>query len=97
MKIYGYARISRPSQSIERQVRNIKAIFPNAIVVEEAYSGTTMNRPKWESIMRQVQEGDLIAFDSVSRLARTADEGFEVWQELFNKNITLVTISLNLS
>lgn len=90
MKIYGYARISRPSQSIERQVRNIKAIFPNAIIVEEAYSGTTMSRPKWDSIMRQVQEGDLIVFDSVSRMARTADEGFEVWQELFGKGISLV-------
>ena len=90
MKEYGYVRISRPTQSAERQVRNIKAIFPNAIIVEEAYSGTTMSRPKWESIMRQVQEGDLIAFDSVSRMARTADEGFEVWQELFNKNVTLV-------
>jgi DNA invertase Pin-like site-specific DNA recombinase len=90
MKIYGYARISRPSQSIERQVRNIKGLFPTAIIVEEAYSGTTMNRPKWENIMRQVQEGDLIVFDSVSRMARTADEGFEVWEKLFNMNVTLV-------
>ena len=90
MKIYGYARISRPSQSIERQVRNIKSVFPTAIIVEEAYSGTTMSRPKWDTIMRQVQEGDLIAFDSVSRMARTAEEGFEVWEELFNKNVALV-------
>lgn len=90
MKIYGYARISRPSQSIERQVRNIKGVFPTAIIIEEAYSGTTMSRPKWDYIMKQVKEGDLIAFDSVSRMARTADEGFEVWQELYNRNITLV-------
>ena len=90
MKQYGYVRISRPTQSAERQIRNIKALFPNAIIVVEAYSGTTMNRPKWDGIMKQVQEGDLIAFDSVSRMARTADEGFEVWQDLFNKNITLV-------
>ena len=90
MKIYGYVRISRPTQSAERQIRNIKALFPNAIIVVEEYSGTTMNRPKWDGIMKQVQEGDLIAFDSVSRMARTADEGFEVWQDLFNRNITLV-------
>jgi DNA invertase Pin-like site-specific DNA recombinase len=90
MKIYGYARISRPTQSIERQVRNIKGVFPTAIIVEEAYTGTTMSRPKWDSIMRQVKEGDLIAFDSVSRMARTAEEGYEVWEELFNRNITLV-------
>ena len=90
MKEYGYARISRPTQSIERQTRNIKNRFPNAIIVEEAYSGTTMNRPKWDSVMKQVREGDLIVFDSVSRMARTADEGFEVWQKLFNMDVTLV-------
>jgi DNA invertase Pin-like site-specific DNA recombinase len=90
MKEYGYARISRPTQSIERQIRNIKSKYPNAIIVEEAYTGTTMSRPKWDSIMRQVKEGDLIAFDSVSRMARTAEEGYEVWEELFNRNITLV-------
>ena len=27
---YGYCRISRPKQSIERQIRNIKAAFPDA-------------------------------------------------------------------
>jgi DNA invertase Pin-like site-specific DNA recombinase len=90
MKEYGYARISRPTQSIERQIRNIKSKYPNAIIIEEAYTGTTMSRPKWDSIMRQVKEGDLIAFDSVSRMARTAEEGYEVWEELFNRNITLV-------
>lgn len=90
MKIYGYARISRPTQSIERQIRNIKSKYPNAIIIEEAYTGTTMSRPKWDYIMRQAKEGDLIVFDSVSRMARTADEGFEVWQELFNKNVSLV-------
>jgi len=90
MKIYGYARISRPQQSIARQVRNIKSIFPDAIIVEEAYTGTTMSRPKWENIMKLIREGDLIAFDSVSRMARNAEEGFEVWQALYNRNITLV-------
>lgn len=92
MKVYGYARISRPQQSIERQIRNIKSIYPNAIIVDEAYSGTTMSRPKWESLMKQVKEGDLIVLDSVSRMARTADEGFEVWQNLFNMDVTLVFI-----
>ena len=40
--IYGYARISRPQQSIERQKRNIKAYDVNAHIVEEAYTGTKM-------------------------------------------------------
>jgi DNA invertase Pin-like site-specific DNA recombinase len=41
--IYGYCRISRPQQSIERQVRNIKAEYPEAVVVQESYTGTKMS------------------------------------------------------
>ena len=37
--IYGYARISRKSQSIERQIRNIKAEYPNAVILQEAFTG----------------------------------------------------------
>ena len=34
-KIYGYARISTHKQNIERQVRNIKAAYPTAIIVKQ--------------------------------------------------------------
>ena len=40
MRIYGYARISRKSQNIERQIRNIKKEFPEAYIVKEAFTGT---------------------------------------------------------
>ena len=36
--IYGYCRISRPQQSIDRQIRNIKAAYPDAVIVEEVYT-----------------------------------------------------------
>ena len=40
MKTYGYARISRKQQNIERQIRNIKAAYPEAVIVQEAFTGT---------------------------------------------------------
>ena len=43
-KVYGYARISKQKQSIERQIRNIAADFPSAIIVKEAYTGTKIDR-----------------------------------------------------
>ena len=39
-KVYGYCRISTPKQNIERQVRNILKDFPDAMIVQETYSGT---------------------------------------------------------
>ena len=40
MSIYGYCRISTPQQNIERQERNIKTVYPDAVLVSEAYTGT---------------------------------------------------------
>ena len=88
---YGYCRISTPNQNIERQVRNIKKLYPNAHIVKEVYTGTKFQgRKEFDKILRLVKADDTIIFDSVSRMSRTADEGFELYKELFNKNINLV-------
>lgn len=88
--IYGYARISRPQQSIERQVRNIKSYDESAYIVQEAYTGTRMDRPEWPKLYKKVQNGDTIIFDSVSRMSRSADEGVEIYFELYEKGIQLI-------
>lgn len=87
---YGYARISRPQQSIDRQIRNIKSYDKNTHIVEEAYTGTKMDRPEWTKLYKKVSSGDTIIFDSVSRMSRSADEGVEIYFELYEKGIQLV-------
>ena len=92
-KIYSYCRISTREQSIERQIRNAKEIYPNCIVIEETFTGTKIyNRPKWNKLLEQVKPGDTIVFDSVSRMSRNAEEGFKVYEDLFNKGIELIFI-----
>ena len=76
MKLYGYCRISTRKQNIERQVRNILAVFPDAIIIQEIYTGTKFQgRKELEKLLKIVQTGDTIIFDSVSRMSRNADEG----------------------
>ena len=88
---YGYCRISTPKQSIDRQVRNILKEYPRAHIVKEVYTGTKFQgRKEFDKILRTVKSGDQIIFDSVSRMSRTAEEGFALYQELFNRNINLV-------
>ena len=81
--IYGYCRISTKKQSIDRQIRNIKTAFPEAVIIEESYTGTSVNRPEWNKLHRQLRENDIIIFDSVSRMSRNASEGFLLHKELF--------------
>lgn len=90
-KIYGYCRISTKKQSLERQERNILKAFDNAIIVKEVYTGTKLEgRTEFNKILNNIKTGDTIVFDSGSRMSRDAEEGFTMYQELFNKGINLV-------
>ena len=74
--IYGYTRISTKQQSIERQIRNIKELYPNSVIVEEVYTGTKIyGRKEFNKLLKKVKTGDTIVFDSVSRMSRNAEEG----------------------
>lgn len=90
-RIYGYCRISTSKQNIERQVRNILTVFPDAQIFKERYTGTkTQGRRELDRILREVQPGDTIVFDSVSRMSRNASEGIELYMHLYDKGIELV-------
>lgn len=89
-RIYGYARVSTMKQSIERQIANIKKAYPEAVIIEEAYTGTKMDRPKWNSLERQLKSGDTLVFDEVSRMSRNAEEGFQVYKELYERGVNLI-------
>lgn len=91
--IYGYARISTQKQNIERQIRNILKYCPDAIIKQEIYTGTkTDGRKVFEQLLKIVRSGDTIIFDSVSRMSRNAETGFQVYQDLFDRGIELVFI-----
>ena len=90
LMIYGYARISRPQQSIDRQERNIKKEYPKALIIKEAFTGTKMDRPEWNKLHKRVKPGDTIVFDSVSRMSRSADEGVQTYFELYENGIQLI-------
>ena len=93
MKIYGYCRISTREQSIERQNRNIKKLYPNAILINEIYTGRKIEgRKEWNKLLKIIKSGDTIVFDSVSRMSRNAIEGFELYKKLYNKGIELIFI-----
>lgn len=88
--IYGYCRISRAKQSIDRQIRNILAIYPNAIIIREVFTRTRLDRKEWCKLMKIVKNGDTIVFDSVSRMSGNADEGFNAYEELYHSGVNLV-------
>lgn len=91
MCVYGYCRISTTKQNIERQERNIKVEYPEAVILKETFTGTkTDGREMFNRLLKKVKSGDTIVFDSVSRMSRDAEEGFNLYEELYNRGVSLV-------
>ena len=87
---YGYCRVSTMKQSIQRQIDNIKKAYPGAVIISESYTGTKIDRPAFSKMLQQIQPGDVVVFDEVSRMSRNAAEGFALYRELYEKGVRLV-------
>lgn len=90
--VYGYCRVSTPKQKIDRQIDNIRKHYPDAVIYQDEWTGRTMARKGWESLMRVVKENPecTIVFDEVSRMSRNAAEGFDTYMQLMNQGTELV-------
>ena len=88
--IYGYCRISTAKQSIERQIRNIKSLYPTAVIIQEVFTRTRMDRKEWPKLFNKVNDGDTIVFDSVSRMSGNAADGFAAYEILYNRGVNLI-------
>lgn len=89
-KIFGYARVSTLRQSIERQIANIKSKYPDAMIFADKFTGLKLERPEFSKLLKIVKSGDVIVFDEVSRMSRNAEDGFRLYEELYNKGVELI-------
>ncbi len=96
-EIYGAVRISTGRQNIERQIRNILEAYPTAHIIKEVYTGTKLDGMKefnklYDYTRKATKSGKqiMIVYDSVSRMSRNAEEGFALYEELFDLGVSLV-------
>lgn len=91
--VYGYCRISRRTQNLQRQIENILTEYPSAKghIYQEAFTGTKKTgRKEYTRLIDRVAEGDTIVFDSVSRMSRNSEEGVTDYFELYDKGVNLI-------
>lgn len=95
-KLYGYARVSTQSQRLLRQTRSIEEYAGDRKIeriYREKFTGTKLDRPEFKRLLKAVKPGDTIIFDSVSRMSRTAEEGYQLYMQLMAEGIELVFIN----
>ena len=98
--IYGYARVSTTAQgrdgnSLEEQVAALEK-YGCQKIIKEAFTGKTMERPAFLSLLEQLQEGDTLVVSKLDRFARTAIEGVQTVRELFERNIRVHILNMGL-
>ena len=91
--IYAYCRVSTQHQKLARQITNITAVYPNATIIREFYTGTKQDRPNWNKLIHIIKKEDTIVFDSVSRMSRNAEEGFKDYKMLYELGVHLIFLN----
>lgn len=87
--IYGYCRVSTRKQKLDRQIANINKVYPEARIYSDKYTGTKLDRPEFNKLLKVIKSGDTIVFDSVSRMSRNAEEGYKLYAELYSNGVNL--------
>lgn len=95
---YGYARVSTRGQathgnSLEEQVSRLKEEGCETIV-EEQYTGTTTNRPKFSKLIDELKQGDTLVVTKLDRFARSAAEGSNVIKELQGRGVKVHVLNM---
>ena len=100
-KIIGYARVSTKSQakegnSLEQQKEEILHKYNTAEIFSESYTGTKTDRPIFNKIINELNEGDTLVVTKLDRLARNTVEGIQVIESLFNKSVSVHVLNVGL-
>lgn len=89
--IYGYTRVSTKKQvdgfGLEVQKNEIKNKYTTAIIIEEQYTGTKLDRPLFKDLLSKLQADDILVVSKLDRFARNTVEGIKVFAQ--NSSISL--------
>lgn len=95
MTKYGYGRVSTINQDLEVQIQALQQEGCEEILTEK-FTGTTTERPIFNNLISQLNEGDTLVVTKLDRLARNTREGIEVIEKLFAKNVKVHVLNVGL-
>lgn len=95
MRTYGYARVSTAEQVLDRQLDMLSKYGVDRIYSEKM-TGTRRDRPELQRMLTDLDKGDTVVVESLSRLGRSTKNLIEL-MELFNdKGVNLVSLKENI-
>jgi DNA invertase Pin-like site-specific DNA recombinase len=93
-RVFGYARVSTDSQSVDSQVHAIQQRFPDATVYSDlavsAFTTPLNKRPAGKALLSQVQAGDMIVAVRPDRLFRSLQDAANQIAEVHRRGAFLM-------
>lgn len=93
--IIGYARVSKESQVLDRQVDSLNNYGIDTLITEK-YTGTTKERPGIEKLLLSIRKEDVVVVESISRLGRTTLDLLNLLDIFEEKQVKFVSLKENM-
>lgn len=98
--IYGYTRVSTRKQvdgyGLEVQRNEILSKYPTATIIEEQYTGTKLDRPVFNALLKKLEADDILVVSKLDRFARNTVEGIKVVEQLFTQKVAIHILNIGL-
>ncbi|XVX21473.1 recombinase family protein [Actinomycetota bacterium] len=90
----GYARVSRPDQSLDRQISELEAAGCAQIHREAASGKKGAQRPVWDQCLASLRQGDTLVVTELSRLGRNTGTLATLADDLEDRGVDLRILNL---
>ena len=87
--IYGYARVSSSSQTLEEQIAALTAAGCDVVRSEKQSGRTASDRAELQTLLAFLRAGDALMVTRIDRLARSVLDLLKIVEELREKGATL--------
>ena len=96
--IYGYARVStkgqaRDGNSLEEQTKELLSNGASE-VISDAYTGSVMDRPELDRLLKRLKKGDTLMVTKLDRIARSLTQGIELINGLIERGIRVHVLNM---
>jgi len=99
--VYGYARVSTKGQdkygnSLKDQIATLKDAGCT-VIFSDSFTGTKMNRPEFNELLKAVKPGDVVVVTKLDRFARTATDGAKLIRGLVDRGVVVNVLNMGIA